>query len=1287
MLSLQSNLRITEEVDELLHDFKSRLEYLFHTNTKAADTYNFLKGKSKLMRIALLVSLSLDFERTDEFKGLKSTGNSIQPTLFTVHNLDDLLNTLIRYRYHSIEVDWNNNIEKSKIINFEILKGIQYLMEANHLEEWLSYGSERVEKKIEKIDVHVGNTDNETNFYLNILENNNNQKTQVLLTGNNLLSVKNTLFFILNNLNESISDLNLPYHFVYFTNTDIANGSSSLTNYLTIKENNIVYLNKGQKLPFNPFINLKKLFGNSLTQDIFNTYVKLFVECICDHDPSISPVNKNLLYEIILQTYNECNHEKESLNFKKIYDKYQTFDSESNLLHILKDFVDNDYFDTSVEENSVLDHSLVALYIKEDNLKVYNVISRLTILYLYYLKQNYAETEYFFCLDNSEENDINFVFANEFNKSIHSIFTAEKLTNTSELNCFDVIFIHNQETETEGQLISRNLDLNKLEYLELSNSIESLSYNEYILYKTINKERIKLSTEYVFTNAELNWFSVRNVSYNLVKAYKTNLLFDDYSNITFLSLKLNHFFSPEEMKFMFGEDIDLELDYNLYFNNELIAQFKKYSQQYSSTSFREILRIDRFEDINLEARAIDGSVAFKALIDLPVIKEISFWNREKNNYLRLVSDSNRTKFGYVIVLKNNSTAEYEDSELHHLLGNECVILSKEDYENENINDIENSSKQYFQISTNQNFKSIFLESNHTIVSNNLIGLRIKDLIKDRYLTSTDYKLSIKGNEVWQSIELDTILPLGVITLKVITADYSEVFVLYNIGSVQLDYIYDLNNPKINVLNIDPSMELEAYGNNEYTIEQNKNEISFIRKSNNLTKLDVKLRFIYNNQNSGLIVKVLSPFSGEYLINDKNDIVTHNSKLLYKDLFKYRFKLNNDKDYRITISNTKIDEDLKFIEYVKKQRIFDIQLLRDYIQKFFSLSSVFDKDNFVTVSLYNDQDQQKIFSFDIHRFDYDSLDRVIKEVEDNNKQLLWEVLQLYPESTIVPVQCKKGAIDYLEINSSEDIENLIDSKINNVIVLNKYSKTPLRIDLLQNKFLYSLEDINGKLIASSLDEFDFDSDIWDELLNDLYIVEDLNVSYECFDVFRIIAKRPDLVAKMFVYLLNNEKLNLINIEKFELDLGISLHWISNKIWYETINDIIQDNEQLKQQIISYLSFNNYINSKDNNFHFNTEFTNFKERLGDNVRNLLPFIDLNGDISNQVKIDFFSLFDAFKIENNSANKIIYIAIIISYLKTKDHDMWSNFSDQQLRKINYSMLLDENFCLKTLNYITNK
>src|SRR5690606_39251462 len=197
MLTLQTNLRIAEAVAPKMDQLRTKFEQILNLDKYEFEQKPFaVKGNAKYMRISLLAGLALKEARTKDFTNLVMTSNSIHPTLFTVHNLSNYLNTLLHYRYSHLDVNWEDSITRSKVICHEILMGAEALLQGDELLEWLSFtGSSSTQNNgIPHLNLNIGEYLDEIPAFLD-MNSSAITNTQILIAGttgsgkSNLLAV------------------------------------------------------------------------------------------------------------------------------------------------------------------------------------------------------------------------------------------------------------------------------------------------------------------------------------------------------------------------------------------------------------------------------------------------------------------------------------------------------------------------------------------------------------------------------------------------------------------------------------------------------------------------------------------------------------------------------------------------------------------------------------------------------------------------------------------------------------------------------------------------------------------------------------------------------------------------------------------------------------------------------------------------------------------------------------------------------------------------------------------
>jgi len=87
-------------------------------------------------RMALIAGLSSTMPREEAaIKQVNLKSTTFFDTLFYKDGYQPLITALLKLHYQPLSVDWDNKVELSKIVNYEMERGVVYLLEENHLKE------------------------------------------------------------------------------------------------------------------------------------------------------------------------------------------------------------------------------------------------------------------------------------------------------------------------------------------------------------------------------------------------------------------------------------------------------------------------------------------------------------------------------------------------------------------------------------------------------------------------------------------------------------------------------------------------------------------------------------------------------------------------------------------------------------------------------------------------------------------------------------------------------------------------------------------------------------------------------------------------------------------------------------------------------------------------------------------------------------------------------------------------------------------------------------------------
>ena len=303
------NIRQMEGLMENLQDLRNKIEQRINLNQYSTEKKQITLNNSKLMRICLIAGLTSKEERkTEDFKNIQLSPNRIFETLFTHHDLTNLVVALLKIRYNQLNLEWKNDPENSRIINAEILRGKEVLLKEGALDEWLlnTYSPFKGNKSqaIPFLNLNIGTYEDDIQASLN-LNGRDIANTQILIAGTTGSGKSNLLAVLLNEIRTLSIESPYPVNFLLFDYkgefSDIANNS-----WLNLFE-----INRGaildpitKPLPFTPF---KDFTGR--TQNEINLYSTELSLALCSIDrATISANMSNRLSEAIINAYKRTNN-------------------------------------------------------------------------------------------------------------------------------------------------------------------------------------------------------------------------------------------------------------------------------------------------------------------------------------------------------------------------------------------------------------------------------------------------------------------------------------------------------------------------------------------------------------------------------------------------------------------------------------------------------------------------------------------------------------------------------------------------------------------------------------------------------------------------------------------------------------------------------------------------------------------------------------------------------------------------------------------------------------------
>ncbi|WP_298361804.1 ATP-binding protein [Runella sp.] len=383
-----SNIRQAEILNETLQPLKNKIEERINLDRYTEGHKGSSLSSNMLHRIAFLAGLSLVSERTStDLEAVKlHPSNHIHDTTFSRNNLQSLWSALLKLRYHKINVDWDNIPLKSRAVNLEMLRGVEYLLQSDHLDQWLlnnfSTGGRGALGSIPHLNLDLGFFD-EIPAKLD-LNSRNITNTQILIAGTTGSGKSNLLAVLLNEIRTISVDTSYPVNFLLFDyKGEFADPQNQ--HWLAHFETDAGAILDPMKkpLPFTPF---KDFTGK--TQNEINLYATEISTALSAIDrTSISANMSTRLTEAVIAAYRRT--QNRPIDFEIIEREYASLlekDKDDSVRSVLKQLIRTPLFAKADEVDLIKDSFIIKMdaFPKEGVLAkalVYFTVSKLNIIY------------------------------------------------------------------------------------------------------------------------------------------------------------------------------------------------------------------------------------------------------------------------------------------------------------------------------------------------------------------------------------------------------------------------------------------------------------------------------------------------------------------------------------------------------------------------------------------------------------------------------------------------------------------------------------------------------------------------------------------------------------------------------------------------------------------------------------------------------------------------------------------------------------------------------------------
>jgi len=398
--------RQIEGIGDMLSDVKAAIEKRINLSEYTDNIRPVTLTNTTIMRTCMLVGLSDTHERDMDEVNKMTVSRSNEPypsPFYQKGQFKRVLTTLIKMRYHNLDVAWNSSAQIAKILGHEMMRGRNILMQEGGVDEWLRFvptkdNDSRVE--MPKLNLHLGTFENGMDARIDI-NNREISNTQIIIAGATGSGKSNLLAVLINQIRSVSSDTMHPVNFLLFDYkgefSDPAN-ASWLEKFDT--DSNAILNPMERPLPFTPF---RDFTGKSQQEiNLYSSSMSKALKAIAN-DTRISSIMDDRLCTAIINAY--AAKKNKPITFEEIYTEYvrqlpeNKQDTGDSVSSVLKQLIRSNLFEDKDSIDLMKDCYIINLgrYEKDGiyaKAIVYFVISKLNSIYDRLPPQAYDDSHY-----------------------------------------------------------------------------------------------------------------------------------------------------------------------------------------------------------------------------------------------------------------------------------------------------------------------------------------------------------------------------------------------------------------------------------------------------------------------------------------------------------------------------------------------------------------------------------------------------------------------------------------------------------------------------------------------------------------------------------------------------------------------------------------------------------------------------------------------------------------------------------------------------------------------------
>lgn len=474
-----------------------------------------------------------------------------------------------------------------------------------------------------------------------------------------------------------------------------------------------------------------------------------------------------------------------------------------------------------------------------------------------------------------------------------------------------------------------------------------------------------------------------------------------------------------------------------------------------------------------------------------------------------------------------------------------------------------------------NYISWVEKSNFKLLST-IPFIRVYDQEKNRVHNSTvKYRFRNDNYIKWRSLKSSCVFPCGLVDIRVELPDgHTVTETFYSIGKLKFisdnESVFSTNIicscgvdmlPKINMQD---GVDITQLGVNKWMVKRSKDS----KFTPSLCEFS-----LYCAGNPTLRLSIAIPFDGVTVTDIKGNIVPNGKIVSLANLTNfcvvshgcYGKKRNIDVSY----VSDKV-EDYSLLKHLRSKVIDGLVSLADYndlIVRMFNLygANSFDRSSSVAMNIYGTE----IFirKFVLESTIEDGKIRVIDSTEENTDDFLYD-----GEVYAFPVGDELSSEDFfvIKLERLDNSENLFtfpdDFNQQEVVVFSGPEAKRRMIPKYYNREAYDF-DKQERAARSSSNTKDWcealeNEDVmmgkhWKNVCKAFDICSRYNLPFPTYNGLKPLGRNSKLLAKFVIAMWLNEYQDVLSqdIDRFEQEMVVAIHWIPAKIWEESIGELM------------------------------------------------------------------------------------------------------------------------------------